>query len=68
MLSVLYIMGTSQKAQLEFSLKILIVKEYRQSLLHKGILKNTFQSYDATLKNYFPKCKVFSLCLKNDEI
>ena len=37
-------------------------------LLHKGIIKNTFQSYDATLKNYFPKCKVFSLCLKNDEI
>ena len=61
-------MGTSQKAQLEFSLKILIVKEYIQSSLHKGIIKNTFQSYDATLKNYFPKCKVFSLCLKNDEI
>ena len=60
--------GTSQKALLEFSLKILIVKEYIQSLLHKGIIKNTFQSYDATLKNYFPKCKVFSLCLKNDEI
>ena len=61
-------MGTSQKALLEFSLKILIVKEYIQSLLHKGIIKNTFQSYDTTLKNYFPKCKVFSLCLKNDEI
>lgn len=61
-------MGTSQKALLEFSLKILIVKEYIQSLLHKGFIKNTFQSYDATLKNYFPKCKVFSLCLKNDEI
>ena len=61
-------MGTSQKAQLEFSLKILIMKEYIQSPLHKGIIKNTFQSYDATLKNYFPKCKVFSLCLKNDEI
>ena len=61
-------MGTSQKALLEFSLKILIVKEYIQSSLHKGIIKNTFQSYDATLKNYFPKCKVFSLCLKNDEI
>lgn len=61
-------MGTSQEALLEFSLKILIVKEYIQSSLHKGIIKNTFQSYDATLKNYFPKCKVFSLCLKNDEI
>ena len=61
-------MGTSQKALLEFSLKILIVKEYIQSSLHKGIIKNTFQSYHATLKNYFPKCKVFSLCLKNDEI
>ena len=61
-------MGTSQKALLEFSLKIVIVKEYIQNLLHKGIIKNTFQSYDATLKNYFPKCKVFSLCLKNDEI
>ena len=61
-------MGTSQKALLEFSLKILIVKECIQSLLHKGIIKNTFQSYDATLKNYFPKCKVSCLCLKNDEI
>ena len=61
-------MGTSQKALLEFSLKILIVKEYVQSSLHKGIINNTFPSYDATLKNYFPKCKVFSLCLKNDEI